>query len=171
MKRLSFTVFTALFFVLAASGQAEFTMKFESGFLSFKETLVDVDPGPDWQGHYLNKEQNAFDVAFIGGIEVFERFSAGLALGYMNFEGTNGLSVASDLNYVMLSSKLSPLVHGRFGYNHLWNQYDGGTGTFLTEVNVGVQYLINEQTVIYIKSGFFMAQEALLIPVRIGVRF
>mgnify|MGYP006285750015 CR=1 FL=1 len=171
MKSLSFTVFMALFFVLTAFGQAEFTMKIENGFLFFNKTLVDIDPGPDWQGHYLNKEQNAFDVTIGGDLEVFERFSAGIGLGYMNFEGTNGLSLASDLTYVILPSKISPLVHGRLGYHHLWNQYDDGTGTFLAEINLGLQYLLTKQTAIYMKSGFFIAQEALLIPFRIGVRF
>jgi hypothetical protein len=89
----------------------------------------------------------------------------------MNFEGTNGVSVFADFEYLQLKTRITPLLNLKLGYDHLWNQYDGGTGTMLTEIGIGINYKLTEKFRLYLKSGMLYTQQSFLIPITIGFRY
>lgn len=167
--KLVFIVLCTLFFTKNGYSQVNYSLKAESGYLSYLFTTVQIDPGPEWKGYYL--ESNGIDFNVINGIEFNNKLFAGIGLGYLNFDGINGLSVYTDFEYLPLASRITPLINLKMGYSHLWNQYENGSGTALGELGVGVNYKLTEQTAIYAKSGFTMTQQAFLVPLRIGIRF
>ncbi len=92
-------------------------------------------------------------------------------MGYLNFEGINGLSIFSDIEYLPLNTKLTPLINLKIGYTHIWNQYEKGTGTAMGEFGLGLNYRLSRKVSIFIKSGFLMTQQSLLIPIKLGFRY
>jgi hypothetical protein len=131
-----------------------------------------MGPDSDWKGDYLNKEQDGIDLNMVNGISLFEnRFFAGAGIGYQNFEGINGITVFGDIEYLPLKSKLTPLLNIKVGYDHIWNQYEGGTGTALGEFTAGIDYKLSEKLNMFLKSGMLFTQQAFFIPVKIGIRF
>lgn len=150
--------------------QSVYLLRVETGVLSFQGHIVDVDPGPNWKGHNLNENQNGVTLEIINGISIKNKLALGVGLGYLNFEGTNGYSVFGDLRYVPLKSKISPLLNIRAGTSRIWNQYEGGTRTGLFEVGFGVSYRLKDRSALYFSSGVQFTQQALLIPIRLGLR-
>ena len=161
-----------IFFAFVQNGltQVEYSGKVETGYLKFIGNTIDVDPGPDWKGYHIENE-NGIDLSLINGIKLKNKIFTGIGLGYLNFEGNEGYSIFADLEYLPLKSRLTPLLNMKMGYNHLWNQYENGTGSVLFEFGVGLDCRISESTGIYIQSGFLMTQQSLLIPLRLGFRF
>lgn len=162
-------------------------IKPELGYTHFLEHAVQIEPGPNWRGYYI-EYQNAFTANIAGGVRMGNHFAAGIGLGYQNFEGVNGLSVFSDLEYFITSIKLvegteenpaigrikpglRPSIYFRLGYNHLWNQYDGGTGSAVGELGLGVEYMNTNGNSIYIKGGISAMQQSFLLPLGLGLRF
>lgn len=150
--------------------QIKYSVKAEVGFLEYQKRLVDVSPGLGWKGHYLYDE-NGINFRVINGVNFKNKLFAGVGVGYLNFEGMNGVSIFSDFEYLPLKTRLSPLVGLKIGYVHLWNQYKNGTGTELAELCLGLDYKLTNKIAIYAKAGFSVAQESLLLPVIVGVRF
>lgn len=68
-------------------------------------------------------------------------------------------------------SKLTPLLNIKVGYDHIWNQYEGGTGTALGEFTAGIDYKLSEKLNMFLKSGMLFTQQAFFIPIKIGIRF
>lgn len=161
-----------MFFAFVQNGltQVEYSGKVETGYLKFIGNTIDVDPGPDWKGYHIENE-NGIDLSLINGIKLKNKIFTGIGLGYLNVEGNEGYSIFADLEYLPLKSRLTPLLNMKMGYNHLWNQYENGTGSVLFEFGVGLDYRILESNGIYIQSGFLMTQQSLLIPLRLGFRF
>ena len=145
--------------------------KVETGYLKFKSTTIQVDPGPNWKGYNLDSEQNGVDFSLINGVVFNHKIFTGLGIGYLNFEGINGYSVFTDFEFLPLKSKLTPLINLKIGYNHIWNQYENGTGSALGELGLGLNYRVTEKYNIYLQSGFLMTQQSFFIPIRIGFRF
>ncbi len=150
--------------------QINYSIKAETGFLKYQNNTIQVDPGPDWKGYNLY-EKNGIDFNVINSIDFKNKLFAGIGIGYLNFEGINGISVFSDFEYIPLKTRLTPLINLRVGYSHLWNQYENGTGTLLGEFGLGLNFRLTEKLDIYTKSGFLMTQQSLIIPIRIGLRF
>jgi hypothetical protein len=175
IQLFSFTLFLFLTIVsFTAYCQAEYSAKVETGFLKYRYQLVqyDLDPGSDWKGYYLDNEQDGIDLNLVNGVSFFEnRFFTGVGIGYQNFEGINGITVFGDIEYLPLKSKLTPLLNIKAGYDHIWNQYEGGTGTAFGEFAAGVSYKLTEKLNIYLKSGILFTQQSSLIPIRIGLGF
>jgi len=92
-------------------------------------------------------------------------------VGYLNFEGIEGFSVFTDFQYLFFDTKLKPLANFKVGYNHIWNQYENGTGSALGEVGLGVNYSLTETIGLYLQGGLLMTQQSLLIPIRMGFKF
>ncbi|MEN6456359.1 MAG: hypothetical protein ABFD10_19060 [Prolixibacteraceae bacterium] len=159
----------ALLSVNQVYSQIHYSIKAETGFLKYQYHTVQVDPGPNWQGYNLY-EENGIDFNLINGFK-FNRIYAGAGLGYLNFEGVNGLSLFSDFEYMPLKTRLTPLINLKIGYSHIWNQYENGTGTGLGELCVGLNFRLTEKIDIYAKSGYSMTQQSLFVPVRFGIRF
>lgn len=150
--------------------QISYSIKAETGFLKYQNNTIQVDPGPNWKGYNLY-EENGIDFNIVNGIDLKNKLFAGIGIGYLNFEGINGLSVFTDFEYLPFKTRLTPLINLKIGYSHIWNQYDNGTGTGLGEFCVGLNYRLTDKMNIYAKSGFSMTQESLLIPIRLGIRF
>lgn len=172
MKKLSVTVILLFAFSWTALAQLNYSGKVEMGYLRFKRTTLDVDPGPNWKGYHLNDGQNGFDLNVVNGISLAkEKVFIGIGVGYLNFEGINGFSVFSDFEYLPFKTRLTPLLNLKIGYDHIWNQYDGGRATTLVDVGVGINYKLNDHLSMFLKSGFMLTQQSSLVPVRIGIRF
>jgi hypothetical protein len=169
-KRLFIIGLIAILTVNQGYAQINYSIKGETGFLKYLFNTIQIDPGPNWKGYYLD-EENGIDFNIVNGVDFKNKLFAGIGIGYLNFEGVNGLSVFSDFEYIPLKTRLSPLINLKIGYSHIWNQYENGTGTGLGEFCLGLNYRLTEKTDIYVKSGFTMTQQSLLIPIRLGIRF
>lgn len=156
---------------MAVSAQIKHTAKAETGYLSFFTHRYQLDPGPDWKGYHLHENQNGIDLSLINGLSFLKtKAFAGLGIGYLNFEGTNGLSVFTDLEYLPLGTRLTPLINANMGYSHIWNQYSGGTGSVMGELTLGMSYQLSKRYDIYVKSGLLLTQQSTLFPIKIGLR-
>jgi hypothetical protein len=163
-------ILLAILIVFKGYSQTVYSFKAESGFINYRTNIVSVKPGPGWKGYYLDG-QNGFDLNVINGIKHKEKLYAGIGVGYLNFEGINGVSLFTDFEYLPLKKNaLRPLFNFKIGYSHIWNQYENGTGTALAEFGFGLNYKLNEKLDIYVKTGFLFTQQSLLIPIKIGVR-
>jgi hypothetical protein len=172
MKKIILSTLIFITFGLKIYGQTDYSVKVEVGYLNFKTRLIDVDPGPNWKGYNLNEEQNGINLNVINGISLINnKFFTGVGIGYLNFEKINGISIFTDFEYVPLRTKLSPIVNLRIGYNHIWNQYENGTGSILFELGGGIKYEMTEKLNIYLQSGILITQQSFIIPIRLGVKF
>ncbi len=170
MKKLLTTTILLLTLSMAAIAQINYSGKIEGGYMGFQRKTVQVDPGLGWQGDYLNK--SGFNVNWINGITFWNnKVFTGLGVGYLNFGGIDGISVFADLEYLPLQTKLTPLLNIKLGYDHIWNQYTGGTGTMHTEFGVGLNYKLTDRFALYLKSGLLYTQQSFLIPISIGFRY
>ena len=160
------SLFTMILLFLGAKGHAQisYSVKAETGFLKYQNNTVQIDPGPNWKGYNLY-EENGIDLNIVNGLEFNNRVFAGIGLGYLNFEGISGLSVFSDLEYLPLKTRMTPLINLKIGYSHIWNQYENGTGTALGELCLGLNYRLSEKTGIYTKLGVSMTQQSFLIQI------
>jgi len=149
--------------------QINYSMKTETGFLKYQYNTIQVDPGPNWKGYYLD-EENGINFNIVNGIDFKNKLFTGIGIGYLNFEGINGLSVFTDFEYLPLRTRLTPLINLKIGYSHLWNQYENGTGTGLGELCLGLNFRMADKIDFYAKSGFIMTQQSLLTPITIGIR-
>ena len=165
MKKLVPIILVLIVFGVKGFSQINYKGKFETGYLKFINTTVQVDPGPNWDGYNLNNEQNGIDINLINGIKLTEKFYGGLGLGYVNFENINGFSIFTDFEFLPLKTKLTPLLNLKIGYNHIWNQYDNGTGSALVELGAGINYKLTDKLGIYMKSGVLLTQQSFLIPI------
>lgn len=172
MKKIFTIVSLIMIFSLSTKSQIKYSGKIECGYIKYLTNVVMVDPGPNWKGYNLDNEQNGIDINLINGISTLNnRLFTGIGLGYLNFEGINGLSAFTNFECLPLKTKITPLINLKIGYSHLWNQYEGGKGTLLFELGTGVNYSITEKQDIYWKFGIMLTQQSALIPISIGFRF
>ncbi len=169
MKKIKLLLLFALISVIGCS-QVYYQRKIETGYMFYQYNTVQVDPGINWKGYHLDDE-NGIDFNVINGLSFKKKIFTGVGLGYLNFEGINGFSIFTDFEYLPFKTKLNPFVNMRLGYNHIWNQYENGTGSALGELGLGLNYGLTEKISIYVQSGVLMTQQSLLIPIRIGFRF
>jgi len=140
--------------------------------MKYRYETVTYEPGTSWKGYYLSKNQNGLCFNSVHGLNFFnKKLFTGIGLGYLNFEGINGLSVFADIDYLPFKTKLTPFVNLKIGYDHIWNQYVNGTGSNHTELNLGLKYSINDKSSIYVKGGMLFTQQAFLLPFTIGMKF
>ena len=166
-------VFSLLFLLVSitVNAQVQYQPKVEVGYMNYRSRTLLVNPGPNWRGYYLNENQNGMDVSVINGFSIQEKYFVGVGLGYLNFEGINGYSIYADADYIPMKTKLAPLVNFKVGYNHIYNQYEGGTGSALGELGVGLRYRMAKQRQLYIQTGFLGTQQANFNTCRLGVQF
>lgn len=169
-RKMFFIICILLLIGVNAYSQVNYSIKVETGYIKYQTKIVQVEPGPDWKGYYLDNE-NGIDLNVINGIKYKDKFYAGLGLGYVNFEGKNGWSIFSDFEFLPLKTRLTPLINLKIGYNHISNQYKNGTGTELIEFGFGLNYRLTKELGVHIKSGLLMTQQSSLIPIRLGLRF
>ena len=94
MKKIILSALIFIAFGIKIYAQTDYSVKIDAGYLNFKSTIIDVDPGPNWKGYNLNEEQNGIDLNVINGISFSNnKFFTGIGIGYVNFEKINGLSI------------------------------------------------------------------------------
>jgi hypothetical protein len=169
-KFLSLILFCFFWVISDGFGQVSYSLKAEMGRLRFNTNTVDVNPGPNWKGHNL-EGQNGLDINAQNGISYRDKLYAGVGIGYLNFEGYEGVSVFFDVEYVPLKTRLSPLANLRIGQTHIWNQYEDGTRTAMAEFAFGMNYRIRESFSLYAKTGILFTQQSSLTPLQLGIRF
>lgn len=167
---LIFSLILFLFISSTVFSQINYSLKAEAGYIRYGNNTIQVDPGPGWKGYNLNG-QNGIEICAVNGVKYHNKLYAGVGVGYLNFDGIHGFSVFPELEYVPLKTRFSPLINIRVGYSHLWNQYEGGTGTTLGEFDFGVNYRISEEMDVCIKFGLLYTQQSRLIPLIVGFRF
>ncbi len=151
--------------------QAQYSAKLETGYWVYNYRMIRVDPGPNWKGYYLHGKPDGADVNLVNGLAFAEkRMFAGVGIGYLNFAGISGVSFYADVEYLPLRKKLTPLLNLKIGRSHIWNQYDGGTATALTELTGGLNYKPGNKLGLFLKSGIAFTQQSMFIPVRLGLR-
>ncbi|MCO5230191.1 MAG: hypothetical protein M9958_03445 [Chitinophagales bacterium] len=163
-----------LFFIMTFETEAQinYSGRVEGGYQHYLFRTITVDPGPNWKGYYLDKKQSGFSVTSVNGLVFAKRkIFTGIGLGYLNFEGIDGISIFGDFEYLPLKNRVSPLFDLRLGYNHIWNQYENGTGTMNAEFGLGINYRLTEKLGLYCKSGLLITQQSFLIPITLGFRF
>lgn len=165
-------IFAVIILLLGSEGQSQisYSVKAETGFLKYRTNTIQIDPGPNWKGYNLY-EENGIDINIVNGFNYDNKVYVGVGTGYLNFEGISGLSVFSDLEYLPLKTRFTPLINLKIGYSHIWNQYDNGTGTALGELCLGLNYRLIDKINLYMKAGFLVTQQSLITPLRFGVRF
>ena len=169
MKKISLFLLFALITVIGYS-QVDYKRKIEIGYMRYQYNTVQVEPSPNWKGYNLDGK-DGIDLNVINGLSIKEKIFTGIGLGYLNFRGIYGFSIFTDFEYLPFKTKLTPFVNLKIGYNHIWNQYENGTGSALGELGLGLNYGLTEKMDIYLQSGFLMTQQSLLIPIRIGFKF
>ncbi len=75
------------------------------------------------------------------------------------------------VEFLPLRTSVSPLLNLKLEYDHIWNQYEGGTGSVLGELFLGINYKMTKKLGLYLKSGILLTQQSTLIPINVGVRF
>lgn len=143
----------------------------EVSYLSYQFALIQYDVDENWLGYNLPNNENGANLNFSYGKIMKEKLFFSLGLGYLNFESIHGAEIFSNLRYLVLNRKLSPLINWRVGYNHIWNQYEGGKGRAFTDFGAGFNLKFNKKISISLQSGFLFSQQALFVPARLGLNF
>lgn len=161
-----------LFLNLGVFGQVQKQIKIETGYNYYIFNSVYVKPGPNWKGYYLREGDNGFDISFVPG-KYFENNNLflGVGFGVENLGGYNGFKIYGDMEFFNNHKKVSPILNLKMGYHKLYNQYEGGSDTILLEINVGPQFNFTEKSSIFIKTGFTVTMQSLMVPLRVGIRF
>lgn len=160
-----------LLFSAKTQSQTKYGLKLEVGFLKFLNTTINVDPGPNWKGYYLDGNRDGIDINVINGVTFNEKIYTGIGFGFQNFEGIDGITVFGDLCVTPFISKLSPMISFKVGFDHLWNQYENGTRTVLAEIGGALKYKLKNKQQIFLQSGLMLTQQSALLPLRLGVIF
>lgn len=176
MRRKDYILILALFtYAEIAFGQGKYSLNVEAGHLQFQTVLVNVDPGPNWQGYALDN-RNGYELSVINGIIFREKFNLGFGFSYNgfytpSFPTYHGLAGFLNFEYANYQKELSPLINLKLGSGHLWNQYDKGTRNFYGEISAGPMVKLSPKVQLYAKTGLMIQQQASMIPIRIGIRF
>ena len=149
--------------------QINLKSKFEIAVHTFIHHSVMVEANAGWKGY--NIEQNGIELNYTKSVVLNNQHTIGLGLALLNYGGYKGLNIFSDFEYYPQKRRVNTLANFKIGYNHIWNQYDGGKGTLLGEFLTGLNYIHNDKYSSYIKSGLLFTQQSLFIPIRIGFTF
>jgi len=169
MKTFLTTSVLLLWLTMPTKAQTSYSGRIETGYMNYLFRTITVEPGPNWKGYNLNNRQNGFNFNSINGVTFQDRkIFTGIGAGYSNFDGIDGVAIFGDFEYLPLKKRLTPILNLRLGYNHIWNQYEGGTGTMHTEFGIGINYKIKENLGLYIKSGIMITQLSLFLPLTLG---
>lgn len=159
-------------FVILLLGSTTSAQKFETsveaGSFTYLAGAVAIKPGPNWKGYYLpRKSGTGFQMSSVNGFAVSKKTYMGIGLGFANFDGISGLQVYGNMRFRMNNSTFSPYFYFDPGLAHFWNQYPGGTSTFLLNLGIGVDRKIGDKS-LRLSSGLQFMQQNVYVPVRIA---
>jgi hypothetical protein len=120
MKTLVAILALVLCLPMITKAQTSYSRQFEVGYQHYLFRTITVDAGPNWKGYNLDNRQNGFNLTSVNGITFKDRkLFTGIGLGYLNFEGINGVAIFGDITYLPLKKRVTPLLNFRLGYNHI----------------------------------------------------
>ncbi|PMD90349.1 hypothetical protein BWI97_22935 [Siphonobacter sp. BAB-5405] len=169
-------LYTSIVMVLFSSlSYAQRTSRFESSLFVEKFNYFirgrTVDPSPDWKGDYLPPQANGFRLTSVNGWVFKEMIHAGLGLSYARIAGINGMMAFADLRADFSTQRFTPYFYLNPGYSHFWNQYEGGTATFLLETGLGAGYRLKGKSRILASVGLLGMQQKGYLTGKIGCTF
>ena len=171
MKNIFYLLILILLSINFLTAQIKTDVKVEVGYLHYYFHTLKVDKGPGWRGYNLDEGQNGLEVNLIGSVNYKQRGYLGAGIGYLNFENIHGVSLFGNFEYWPINKKLAPGIIFKAGYDHIWNQYEGGRGTPMIEFNLGIPIKIRESLILYFQSGGRFTQQSFFWPVKAGIRF
>jgi hypothetical protein len=173
MKIIKSTVVVLLLlFSMLAKAQIKYAGKIEAGVQIFSIRTVIVKAGLGWRGYNLDEKQNGSVISTINGVSVFkQKLNIGMGVSYLNFEGINGVATFGEMEYLPSKGQLTPVFNIRIGLSRIWNQYDNGKETAFTEFTSGLNYRLKNKMGIYVLTGASFTQQALFLPLKLGLRF
>lgn len=126
----------------------------------------------NWKGPDMAYEQVGQYLAIGKGTSWFQRkLQLGLLLSYLNFKQTNAMNVLGELKLKPFDETGVPFLNIRLGYHHLWNQYPGGKGSAMADLGAGIEFNVNHNTRLYLKSGMAITHQTIFIPFAVGCQF
>ncbi len=168
--------FTTLIFIgatLSLCAQIKYSGKLAYNNLDFKTTLIRYEAGPGFKGYFFDDRQNGKEISLVNGISYKNKFFAGIGLSYLNFEDDiKGFSATLDLEYLVLKTKLSPLINFKIGQSFLHNnKQNRNNNAGLGGLDVGLNYKIVKNIGFYFKTGFMITQNSSFGTLQAGFRF
>ena len=171
MKNKSILLFFLLFAIsFFSKAQFKYSGRIEYSSLQYVGTLVryETDRGDPY---YMDERVNGKEINFVNGINIKERTFVGIGISHLNFEKIKGFSTTLDLEYLLLKTKLSPLLNFRFGRDYLKNQYDVRKSSIIVGADFGVIYKPIKALNFYAKTGVFFTHNVSFYTWRGGIRF
>lgn len=166
------SIFLFSIFNFSSLAQIRYAGKIEGSYFIYNYTTIQVEPGPGWKGYNIDDESNGVGFSCSNGISIFNnKLYTGVGFGYLNFKSIQGYSLYADVNYSPFKSKVNPFLNLNVGYSHLNNQYENGTRTGLVNIGAGLNFNLNKTRAIYLQSGLMFTQQAMLLPITLGLKF
>lgn len=129
------------------------------GTFTFANGAARVEPGPDWKGYPLPRNnKTGIQVAAGSGLRLFSRLHVGANVAYVRYDGINGMLAYGTLAVDVLKTKFTPFLMAEPGYSHFWNQYDGGWGELMLNLGGGVRYRLDNRHIVSISAGSLWMQ-------------
>ncbi|WP_420155150.1 hypothetical protein [Siphonobacter sp.] len=161
--------------IFSSLSYAQRTSRFESSLFVEKLTYFihgrTVDAGSDWKGYYLPAQANGFRLTSVNGWVFKEIIHTGLGLSYARIAGIKGMMAFADLRADFSTKCFTPYFYLNPGYSHFWNQYEGGTATFLFETGLGASYRLKGKSRILASVGLLGMQQKGYLTGKIGCTF
>jgi hypothetical protein len=83
-----------MLYPIAPKAQMNYSGRARTGYQHYAFRTITVDPEPNWKGYNLDEKQNGFNFTTVNGLAFKNRkLFTGIGLGYLNFEGINGVSI------------------------------------------------------------------------------
>ena len=164
-------VSAVIYVPVPAIAQFNYSGRVEVGYHIFVSRPIRVDPGPNWRGYQLDKEPSGLELNFVNGISFKNHITAGVGVGYLNYEGIHGYAVFGDFEYAGPKAKFAPLINLKVGRSHINNQYENGSTDAFADISGGIEYKATKKLRLQLKAGFRMVHQTVFLPIRIGTRF
>lgn len=164
-------LFLLLFTIpFCSKAQVKYSGRVEYSSLNYIGTLVryETDLGDPY---YMDERVNGKEINFVNGINLKDRVFIGIGISHLNFEKIKGFSTTLDLEYLVLKTKLSPILNIRFGRNYLKNEYDVHKSSVLVGPDIGVSYKPFKGLSFYTKTGFIVTHNVGFYTWRGGISF
>ncbi|HLO55295.1 MAG TPA: hypothetical protein VK169_13455 [Saprospiraceae bacterium] len=171
MPKRVITLLLILFLTLDLSGQIDYKVKADFSYLNYIGRTIQIDPGPDWKGYYLNDGQHGKALSLVNGLQFNEFFFLGIGASYLDFQGTKGHAIFGEMEFSSEKTGLRPLFGIKGGYSHINNHYENGTSTGMIEISGGLTYRINQMFKMQLQTGIMFTQQVVFVPIRIGINF
>lgn len=129
---------TIIIFIISFSLQAQVQKKLELGGWLYGR-YTDVNYNRLFLKEDYEPTSNGVGTTFVTGYRMQQLF-LGVGVGYYQYAKTQGLALSTEIEWLPLKGKISPLLLLRVGYSVFWNQQREQTLYDFYETGIGVQY-------------------------------